>query len=341
MLREIAAKVLTRTGVGSVVHHLSRWSGVVVLNYHRIGDAGASQADRGLWSATAADFDAHVSTLASLFDIITPDELPDVVRRGTGRYAMITFDDGYADNYLSAFPVLRRRNVRATFFITTGFIDSRRNPWWDEIAWMVRNCRSGRIEISPWLDAPVVFDEPEREGAIRRLLRVYKGLPALRTAAFVEAVGDATGAGRSPMAPDGTWMTWDMLREMRAAGMAIGGHTVNHPVLANLDADGQRSEVEGCLRRLREEIGEPIRSFSYPVGGHRAFDATTRRCLADAGVTYAFSYYGGVRRFGSEWDDHDVQRLPVERYMDRSWVRAMVTMPSAFARAAAPPPPAA
>jgi peptidoglycan/xylan/chitin deacetylase (PgdA/CDA1 family) len=126
-------------------------------------------------------------------------------------------------------------------------------------------------------------------------------------------------------------MTWPMLREMRDGGMVVGGHTVTHPILAQLLPERQSEEISGCGRRLAEELGEPMRYFSYPVGKRNTFNSHTRECLQRAAVQYAFSYYGGIRTFG-EWDDHDVRRIPLESYLTPGSFRAIVTLPRFFAR---------
>jgi hypothetical protein len=93
----------------------------------------------------------------------------------------------------------------------------------------------------------------------------------------------------------------------------------------------QHEEVAGCGRRLAEELGEPMGAFSYPVGHLDAFNDDTRECLKEAGVRFAFSYYGGYRRF-DDWDDFDVRRLAVESYMSLEWVQARSVLPQLFGR---------
>jgi peptidoglycan/xylan/chitin deacetylase (PgdA/CDA1 family) len=331
MKRALAARVLAATGLRPLLSRVAGWSGVLGLNYHRIGAAGDTLYDRGLWSATAEAFDAQVGWLKTYARVIAPDDLPAALARRSGRYVLITFDDGYRDNYTEALPVLKRHGVPATFFVTTGFIDRPRLPWWDEIAWMVRTSRKAAVELPAWLPAPVAFDEPDRERAVRALLRAYKGMPAESTGGYLDAVGTATGTGRHGDAGTADlWMTWDMIRELRAAGMAVGGHTVDHPVLARLPREGQQAEIAGCGRRLAEELGEPMRYFSYPVGGPAAFDRDTRDCLREAGVRVAFSYYGGYRTF-DDWDDYDIRRVAVESYTTLNWFKALVSLPRLFA----------
>src|SRR5262245_5987966 len=96
--REVLARFLGQSGLRSLLATLFPWSGVLCLNYHRIGDPRASDFSPELWNATADDFDAQIRFLKSRCDIIGPDDLHDVQTRGQGRYLILTFDDGYADN---------------------------------------------------------------------------------------------------------------------------------------------------------------------------------------------------------------------------------------------------
>jgi peptidoglycan/xylan/chitin deacetylase (PgdA/CDA1 family) len=330
MKKQLAARLLGITGLRIPLGRLGQWSGVIVLNYHRVGSGHASVFDRELWSADAEAFADQIRFCKTQFDLITPDDLRGVLASGRGRYCLITFDDGYRDNYDVAFPVLKSEGVAATFFIATGFIDAPRLPWWDEIAWMVRMSRRKALELPAWISGPIVFDEPERQQAIRMVLRAYKSLATDSAEEYLEAVARATGSGRYTAAANDLWMNWAMLREMDRAGMTIGGHTISHPVLARSSIEVQRREILGCGARLTEAIGKPMRYFSYPVGGPTAFDSRTREILRQAGVEFAFSYYGGFRKF-AEWDDYHVRRVPVESYITPDWFRSITSLPHLFA----------
>jgi len=314
-----------REAVGRFV----RWSGIVGLNYHRIGDGRGSIFDRGLYSATPEDFDQQVRWLKRNFDPIAPRDIDTVMRARPGRHVLVTFDDGYADNYLAAFPILKSHGVPGTFFVATGFVDDPAMPWWDEIAWMIRSSARTSVSVPGFVDEPVVFDPPDRERAIRALLRVYKGLPSDRAPAYVEALAGALETGKPPphvMDAKSLWMTWDMLREMVAGGMTIGGHTVNHPILARMSRDRQAEEISGCEQRLRDELGIPMHAFAYPVGSREAFNDDTRACLRAAGVKNAFSYYGGFRP-RERWDAYDIPRIAVEQDTTFAEFRAAVMFP--------------
>jgi len=157
-------------------------------------------------------------------------------------------------------------------------------------------------------------------------------MPAESTGAFLDAVAIATGAGRfDPSGPTNLWMTWDMLRKMQDGGMSIGGHTVSHSILSRMPRDLQWEEIDGCRRRLVEELGTQMFSFSYPVGGRDCFNEDTRQCLRDAGVQFAFSYYSGYCRFNG-WDQYDLPRVAIESYVTRNWFRSIVSLPQVFCR---------
>lgn len=328
--RELAAQFIEKSRFGSIGRRFQTWSGVLTLNWHRIGDGAESCYDRSLWSATPQAFEDQIRSLKQHFDVIGLHDLQGVLQKASGRFVMITFDDGYRDNYEWAFPILKAHGVSATFFVTTGFIDRPRMPWWDEAAWMVRRSRRRFIPGGHWLPEPVAFDEPHRDRAVRRLLDCYKTLPGNKTAEYLDFLAEATGSGRCPSDDYAdAWMTWDMLREMRDHGMCIGGHTVNHPVLSRLDPADQEAEIVGCGRRLREELGEPMRYFSYPVGTFDSFNFDTRRAMRRCGVTFAFSYYGGHCRFEA-WNPLNIPRTPIEAYFSSSLFRSIVTFPQLF-----------
>jgi peptidoglycan/xylan/chitin deacetylase (PgdA/CDA1 family) len=328
---DLFTRALSRSGLGQLLGALSGWQGVLAFAYHRIGFRPDWPFDRGLWSATPEAFDAQVRFLKKHFDLIGASDLTDVLNKQSGRFALITFDDGYRDNYEEAFPILRAHGAPATFFLATGYLDQPRVPWWDEIAWMVR--RSSRQSIGPddWHREAVPWDNPDRERAIYTLLRRYKSFPGYCTEAYLDFLAQATYSGRCPATEmKDEWMTWDMVREMAAAGMSIGGHTVNHPVLSRLTAEEQEEEVAGCARRLQQELGSPMRSFAYPNGKRDSFNQNTRDCLKRTGVEFSFSYYGGYQSFDA-FDTLDIRRHPAEASTSLDTFRMVARLPQVFA----------
>jgi peptidoglycan/xylan/chitin deacetylase (PgdA/CDA1 family) len=297
---------------------------VLVLNYHRLAPVERPPISKDLWSATPAGFEAQVRFLSRHCDVIGAEELEPRLRARRPS-VLITFDDGYRDCAEHALPVLRAHGVSATFFLTTGFLDRRATAWWDEIAWMVAHSPHRRL-------GDELILEGDRDQPTARLVARYKSLPWETRDRFLDHLADVTGSGRRPRADqDGDWLTWEEVRELASAGMAIGAHTVTHPILASMPGRLQHEEVGGSLDRLEQELGRRPSLFSYPVGMRDAFDAASRAAVRDHGVRLAFSNYGGMAR-PSHWDPLDVPRTNVWRGMSSHRFRALTAASPLFAR---------
>lgn len=337
--REFLAAALERTRTGSVLSAtVARWSGLLVFNYHRIGDPQGQLFDHALFSATIDEFDAQVRFLKKHYDVIGVDEINDAVQDHSAATVMITFDDGYRDNFESAFPVLQAHNAQAVFFITSGFLDHHPVAWWDEISWMIRASSQSQLEVNHLegahssLDTVSIATADDRAAAIQQLLLAFKTLPEQQTADFLEQLGEATGTGRCPRdVAEQVWMTWEMVREMHRVGMSIGAHTVTHPVLANCNPERQHFEVSESKRRIEQELGSPVTAFSYPVGQPHSFTEETRAILRDSGFAWGFSFYGGYCTAAHN-DPFDLKRMPVTRQLPRDLFQSIARLPQIFAR---------
>lgn len=328
--RNLLAHSLVGSGFEWLLQRLGAWRGLLVLNYHRIGNPACTPWDHDLWSATTEEFDWQVSYLKQHFDLIGPSDLEHAKANPRGRHVLISFDDGYRDNYAAAFPVLKSHGVPATFFLATRFLDQPHISWWDEIAWMVRTTTHDFLDGPDWLADPLLIDHIDPQTTIRQLLKVFKLLPGDRCYEFLQWLGDETGCGRCPTRlAFNQWMTWDMVREMRAGGMQFGAHTVNHPILARIPIERQRWEITESRKRIERELGEPINTFSYPVGGISSCSSETIDCLNQEGFQWAFRYGVGFRP--DPFDEPlQIPRLAVEHTTPRTMFRALTTLPRLF-----------
>ena len=317
------------SGLGSVLRRLGSWRGLLVLNYHRLARRSAEVRDLGVWSATPEAFDEQLEFLAQEAELIGPGDVAEAVRR-PGRHVLLTFDDGYRDCHDVAWPILRSHRATALFFLITGVLDQPRSMAWDEIACMVHRRPRPDFRL-PRLRLPDARRDPE--ALIQALIDHFEGLSPNAVEGFLNQLAEATGSGRCP--PDHAheaWLTWDMVREMQAAGQVFGGHTVSHRLLSGLHREDQFHEIDGCRRRLETELGVPLRYFSYPFGGLWSFNAATHDVLAQCGVEFAFSQYGGYQHPGN-WRPYNIRRVAVERWIGPHLFRAGVTAPRFFGRA--------
>ncbi len=213
----------------------------------------------------AARFDQMLEWVTSWFNVLPLDEA--VRRRAEGtlpaRAAAITFDDGYADNCVVALPILRRHGITATFFIATGFLDGG-SMWNDRIIAAVRGCSRPELDLaSLGLGIHPLGTIQARREAIDALIGKIK---YLRRVAALKRPRTGLRSCAGVQVPTDLMMTTAQLRELRAAGMQIGAHTVTHPIMARLSLDDARREVTRSREALQDALGEPIGLFAYPNG---------------------------------------------------------------------------
>jgi len=212
--------------------------------------------------------------LKSWLNILPLDEAVAAMRTGKlpARAACITFDDGYADNYRVALPILQQHGLSATFFIATGFLDGGR-MWNDTIIETVRRCRdlpfiafqplAARPE-RPWREArqsmPPTIEA--RRAAITTLINQLKYRPSSERISITEELAKTAKV----QLPTNLMMTSAQVKAMRHAGMQIGAHTVSHPILARLTDEQAWQEIGDSKRFLEDLLGERVGLFAYPNG---------------------------------------------------------------------------
>jgi peptidoglycan/xylan/chitin deacetylase (PgdA/CDA1 family) len=305
-----------------------------ILAYHRImplPDPDTFNFDLELISTTPERFREQMLRLKERFN---PVRLSDVVAAMDAGEELppdavaVTFDDGYDDNYRIAFPILQELGIPATFFVSTGHIDSGRPYAYDWLVHMILRTGAPSLVIPELgIDVPIPSGREERRQLAGRVLLEMKGLGALGQSALITRLEqqwrmpseDARPAECRPM-------SWDQLREMHAAGFEIGSHGVHHRMLAKLPPADMEAEVRASKATLDREIGETRGLMSYPVGGDRAFDAGVIKATHDAGFDLAVCYICGTNPQPAS-NRYSLHRLPVERTMGPGWFASMLTLP--------------
>ena len=231
-----------------------------ILIYHRV----RPEADPLFPSELdAARFDEQLTQLGRAFTIISLSEAVEGLRNGTlpRGAACITFDDGYADNVEIALPILLKHGISATFFLATGFLNGGR-MWNDKVIEVIRTAPESLDLRSLGYGQLTLDSVSARQGAIDALLESLKYLPLAAREAQVDRL-----CGMLPDGPPGDlMMTSSQVRALHQAGMEIGAHTVNHPILSNMAPEAARQEIVDCKRELEDITGTPVRWFAYPNG---------------------------------------------------------------------------
>jgi peptidoglycan/xylan/chitin deacetylase (PgdA/CDA1 family) len=307
-----------------------------ILAYHRVlhvADPAAFAFDLNEVSASPEQFRQQMQLVKRRYDPISFHELIGAIDGGYAlprRPLIVTFDDGYDDNYHVAFPILRELGISAMFFVSTGHIDSGMPYAYDWLVYMLCRTSATRLRVDELaLDKPLPATLAGRRALGKELLFHLKALDADTQAAIIARLGEAWDM-RPARHPQCRPMTWDQLREMRAAGMEVGSHGVDHNILAKLPPAAMVAEVRQSMATLERELGSPIEVLSYPVGGPDSYNAQVMEAARQAGFRMACNYVTGVNRLPVP-AHYELQRLSVESEMDIDWFAAMISLPEVFA----------
>ncbi len=270
---------------------------LTILIYHQV----LEHPDPFRPGETAADvFDMHMRVLSRYFKPLPLSAAIGALENGTlpRRAVCVTFDDGYADNYRVALPVLKRWSVPATFFVATGFLDGGR-MWNDTVIEAMRRVPGPDFDLSDLgLGRYCLSDDSTRVRSAVDLIQKLKYLPLAERQEKVEVIEERAGQ----QLPVDLMMTSAQLRKLAGEeGMEIGGHTVSHPILARLDRQEAYSEIESGKKELEALVQRQVSLFAYP-NGKPGQDYTERDIdiVREIGFEAAVSTTYGVTRNGGD-----------------------------------------
>jgi len=237
-------------------------------------------------------FDRMLGWIGAQFRVLDPLEACERLFDGTlpARPAMLTFDDGYRDNFTVALPILQRHRMKAAFFVATGFLDGAA-MFNDRVIEAVRRCTAASLRVPGSGEELALGSDAQRREAIDRILGAIKHLSPDERMHGVGEVEQAAGVA----APTGTMMRPDDVAALERAGMPLGGHTRTHPILLKLPDGEAEREIGGGLDDLAAITGKRPLLFAYPNGKPGGdFDERHAAMVERAGVRYAFTTQAGT-----------------------------------------------
>lgn len=273
-----------------------RGTGLTILTYHSIGPA---EEYPYLNRIPPSRFAAQIHYLAQRYDVISLEEGLARLESGKTSRAMVavTIDDGYADNFEYAWPVLREVGVPATIFVATDYLDTGRLPWPTQISALLHYATAealllpevarfpARLPLKSKQDRAIAgdvlrmalscMDQPDRDATLTQM---------------AEALAPRDMAVTPPL-------QWDQMRKMREAGICFGAHTRYHAWLDKVSPTELTRELRDAKLRIEAELDQPCEGIAYPNGNH---NAAVRAAAATAGYRFGLTQERGVNRAGTD-----------------------------------------
>ncbi|HVF89854.1 MAG TPA: polysaccharide deacetylase family protein [Blastocatellia bacterium] len=309
-----------------------RYKGVRILAYHRVLDdePGSFPFDDEVISARTEAFREQMKFARRNFDIVSFRDLRQCETEGRAwpeRGLIVTFDDGYSDNYSNAFPVLEEMGIPATIFLTTSHIGQKKLFWWDQIAYSVKQASRRSIHYPELSSEPVsLASAADRRRAIGMILDYVKEIPEETRLRFQDRLYRDLDARVPDAFADRMHLSWDEVRAMSARGIDFGSHTMTHPILSNVTGEQLEEEVSASKKAIEQNTGKEVLAFAYPAGRVSRFNKIVQEAVARAGYAYAVSYEEGLA-LQNHSDRYRLSRIHVERGHSPSLFRANVMFP--------------
>ncbi|MCL2304078.1 MAG: polysaccharide deacetylase family protein [Planctomycetaceae bacterium] len=276
----------------------------VILYFHSVSNDREGQRSYigpGI-TATAGTFRQYMHLLKERFHPVTLDEIADWVsgnKRIPSRSVAITFDDGFADNYHLAAPIMEEFGIRGTFYLTAGCVENQTLPWFCKTLYLFEQAKNKGIVLrDPWAKRDWQLDSPrEHQEAFMFHNEQCAAFSWKQQNERIEWLENHFSFRyNDAIAP--RMMTWEMARELIQRGHNIGNHTYSHPNVGYISTEDRQIEIVESHRLLAEKLKQTPKHFSYPHPylNPQHNPESDKQVLVLGYETIVLTEWGGVKR---------------------------------------------
>lgn len=327
----------------SSIAHLLYWLGVlqlwqrtalrgkaVVLMYHRVltHDERGKTGSHPSIVVDCEAFSEQMATLKQRFKVLSLEEFSSRMENGIpfeDGSCLVTFDDGWRDNYMHALPILRQYGIPAVVFLPVNFIGTRRLFWQEYLTHLTVRAvmrvrqepsQRGRLgELFAPLGLASVFDLRDRDPrpAIMDLVRRHKNLSPSLINATLANVAEELGVQGEEYAGLDSFLDWEQVLSMTREGIVFGGHGAEHRILTFVSLDEAWEEIGTAKQVIGDHLRASVRTFSYPNGN---YSQDVAELVKKAGYQLAFTTKPGF--VSCEDDCFTIRRIGIHQGLKAS-----------------------
>lgn len=254
---------------------------IAILMYHRVIDSTYN-----FWklNISPATFEKHIKYISENYKVLRLEEEWDNLVDENRKYVVITFDDGYVDNYQYALPILEKYHVPATIFVSTDLIDTNEMYWWDELEKIfIVDKYLGEFVFNDVLYR--IEDSADSERVCLTIRNRIKNMDPTERKRSLNALRSALGQGQAYTTELRCVNTLELTEMATSPFIMIGGHTKSHLSMGSgHSVELLRSEMTESLNILEKKIGKKVEVFAYPFGGVEDQCDAADRIAAECGM---------------------------------------------------------
>ncbi len=267
----------------------------VVLTYHgilpEIPDDGTDYGYRNF--VTTRQFESHIQFLLKYYRPLKAEDFFEPAK-DISRGFLITFDDGFRNNYRYAVPILQKYDIQGCFFITTDLVNTRNYIWTEELTHLILKTGKASVSVPPVSEKPFPLKTAaEKENASYSIRSQLKNMPLKERRQVMTALRQQLSDVSEELLPEEEerylFMTWEEVRGMTEAGQLVGAHTHTHPMLSTLTEAESWEELKKSKELLEAHTGVPCLTMSFPNGEAENFNTTHIQQLRELGYRCAFT----------------------------------------------------
>ena len=280
---------LVRTGISKSIANFSKHQ-FLILNYHGVIDK--VDFNYSINHMDAEQFEHQIKFLSKNFNILSQDEfLYHYLNNKTSnkKSILLTFDDGYENNFKFAFPLLKKYNTPATIFLISSLIDSKNPTWYDLIdnTSSLFNNEKHRDKIGKLCTELGINSQKEiLHNSLKKYLKTqstHKKNEILEK--YLSIIGDKS----MDNIDEKYWkiLSSDQIIKMQQSGIiSFGSHTVTHPNLDQINKDDVELELKDSKSKIENILGKKIKTIAFPDG---AYNENVKIMSKEAGYTNLFA----------------------------------------------------
>jgi len=294
----------------SRMYRLRHRGKVLILAYHRVlseKELHRRYVQPGMYVLNHA-FEKQMLFLTRHFQIVSFADLLDLWKKeawDTGKaYCVITFDDGWLDNYHYAYPILEKYRIPATIFLTTAFIGTKRWFWPEKMSYLLEHYYNSDTTLQKkaslclllnqyplnWKPFPSSTRSINNKGleAINDSIESCKQLAEEKINELIQRLGTALEVD---FPDERIVLNWEEVSQMSRYGVSFGSHSCNHRILTKVPLKEAKQEIETSNRILIEKEINYVPIFCFPNGNYnRAIQNIVRDCGYEAAVASHFGF---------------------------------------------------